>query len=39
MPGFRSFANDISKKAPGGSIMPTYDNFKQDFSKNNRRGA
>lgn len=29
--GFRSFANDINSKGPGRSIMPTYDNFKQDF--------
>lgn len=28
--GFRSFANDINSKGPGGSLMPTYDNFKKN---------
>ena len=29
--GFRSFANDINKSGAGGSLMPTYDNFKKDY--------
>ena len=33
--GFRQFANDINNKGPGGSLMPTYDNFKKNFKQKN----